>query len=37
MMGMARPFTHPEIKAIAQYLAALPGDLKTVTQSSFHR
>ncbi|MGZ8259208.1 MAG: c-type cytochrome [Caldimonas sp.] len=37
MMGIARPFTHPEIKAIAQYLAALPGDLKTVTQSSFHR
>jgi cytochrome c553 len=37
MMGMARPFTHPEIKAIAQYLASLPGDLKTVEQPSFHR
>ena len=37
MMGMARPFTHPEIKAISQYLGSLPGDLKTVTQPSFHR
>lgn len=37
MMGMARPFTHLEIKAIAQYLGSLPGDLKTVSQSSFHR
>jgi cytochrome c553 len=37
MMGMARPFTHAEIKAIAQYLASLPGELKTVAQSSFHR
>ena len=35
MMGMARPFTHPEIKAIAQYLASLPGELKTVQQASF--
>jgi cytochrome c553 len=35
MMGMARPFTHPEIKAIAQYLASLPGELKTVAQSRF--
>jgi cytochrome c553 len=31
MMGMARPFTHPEIKAIAAYLGSLPGDLKTVS------
>jgi cytochrome c553 len=37
MMGMARPFTHPEIKAIAQYLASLPGELKTVEQESFVR
>jgi cytochrome c553 len=37
MMGMARPFTHPEIKAIAQYLALLPGELKTVEQESFVR
>jgi cytochrome c553 len=35
MMGMARPFTHPEIKALATYLASLPGDLKTVAQSRF--
>lgn len=37
MMGMARPFTHPEIKAIAQYLGSLSGDLKTVAQPRFHR
>ena len=30
MMGMARPFTHPEIKAIANYLGSLPSELKTV-------
>ena len=35
MMGMARPFTHPELKAISEYLASLPGDLKTVPQSRF--
>jgi cytochrome c553 len=35
MMGMARPFTHPEIKAISQYLGSLPGDLRTVQQSQF--
>jgi cytochrome c553 len=35
MMGMARPFTHPEIKALAQYISSLPGDLKTVAQSRF--
>ena len=35
MMGMARPFTHREIKALAQYFSALPGDLKTVAQSRF--
>ena len=35
MMGMARPFTHPEIKAMAAYLGSLPGDLKTVQQSGF--
>ena len=35
MMGMARPFTHAEIKAIAAYLGSLPGDLKTVAQSRF--
>ncbi|HEX4234672.1 MAG TPA: c-type cytochrome [Caldimonas sp.] len=35
MMGMARPFTHPEIKALAAYISSLPGDLKTVPQSRF--
>ncbi len=35
MMGMARPFTHPEIKAIAAYLGSLPSELKTVAQSRF--
>ena len=33
MMGMARPFTHAEVKVIANYIASLPGDLKTVPQS----
>jgi cytochrome c553 len=33
MMGMARPFTHAEAKKIANYMASLPGDLKTVPQS----
>jgi cytochrome c553 len=35
MMGMARPFTHPEIKAIASYLSSLPSELQTVSQSRF--
>ena len=35
MMGMARPFTHPELKALAGYLSSLPGELKTVSQSRF--
>ena len=35
MMGMARPFKHAEIKALAQYISTLPGDLKTVAQSRF--
>jgi cytochrome c553 len=35
MMGMARPFTHAEIKALATYISSLPGDLKTVQQSRF--
>ena len=33
MMGMARPLTHAEAKVIANYVASLPGDLKTVPQS----
>jgi len=35
MMGQAKPFSHVELKAIAQYLASLPGELKTVPQSKF--
>ena len=35
MMGMARPFTHAEAKQLANYLASLPGELKTVPQSRF--
>jgi cytochrome c553 len=35
MMGMARPFTHAEIRDIAEYIASLPGELKTVAQSRF--
>ncbi len=35
MMGMARPFTHAEIKSIAGYLASLPGEVKTVQLDEF--
>ena len=35
MMGMARPFTHAEIKALSKYLASLPGELKTVELHEF--
>ncbi len=35
MMGMARPFTHAELKALAGYIASLPGELQTVTESRF--
>ena len=35
MMGMARPFTHPELKTIAEYLSTLPSELRTNTQSRF--
>lgn len=35
MMGMARPFSHAEVKVLADYLASLPGELKTVPQSRF--
>jgi len=29
-------FTHAELKLLSEYLAGLPGDLKTVPQSRFH-
>ncbi|HUP06617.1 MAG TPA: c-type cytochrome [Caldimonas sp.] len=35
MMGMARPFTHIELKELSAYLSSLPGDLKTVAESRF--
>ena len=33
MMGMAKPFTHAELKLVTAYLASLPTELKTVPQS----
>ena len=35
MVGMAKPFTHAELKQVAGYLATLPTELKTVQQSRF--
>jgi cytochrome c553 len=35
MMGMARPFTHPELRQLSAYFASLPGELKTVQESRF--
>jgi cytochrome c553 len=33
MMGMAKPFTHAELKLVTAYIATLPAELKTVAQS----
>jgi cytochrome c553 len=35
MAGMARQYTHAELKLMADYIASLPGDLRVVPQSSF--
>ena len=35
MAGMARQYTHAELKELANYLGSLPGDLHTVPQSRF--
>lgn len=35
MAGMAKQFSNNELKAIAQYIGALPGEVKTVPQSRF--
>ena len=35
MVGMAKTLSDAEIKQIANYLAGLPGDLKTIPQSKF--
>ncbi len=36
MMGMAKPFSQKELKALAAYIASMPGELRTVAQSRFH-
>jgi len=33
MGGMAAPFSHSELKLLAQYIGSLPGELKTVPES----
>ena len=35
MAGQVKQFSAAELKAIAKYLASLPGDLRTVPQSKF--
>ena len=35
MVGQVKPFSHLELKAIANYIATLPSDLHTVPQSKF--
>ena len=35
MSGMARQFTHAELKELAAYMGSLPGELQTVPQSRF--
>lgn len=35
MVGMAAPFSHAELKLIANYISSLPGDVKTVPESRF--
>jgi cytochrome c553 len=35
MAGMVKQFSNAELKAMAQYLGSLPGDLRTVPQSRF--
>ena len=37
MGGQAKKFSNAEIKQLASYINALPGDLKTVPESRFHR
>jgi len=35
MAGMAKPYSHAELKQIATYLASLPGELRTVPEPRF--
>lgn len=37
MAGMVQQFSNAELKAMAEYLASLPGDLRTVPQPRFRR
>ena len=36
MGGMAAPFSHQELRLLAQYIGSLPGELKTVPESRWH-
>lgn len=36
MAAQVKQFSHAELKAVANYIAGLPGELKTVRQSPFH-
>jgi cytochrome c553 len=35
MVAQAKPFSHKELKLLANYIASMPGELKTVPQSKF--
>ena len=37
MGGQAKKYSNPELKELAAYIASLPGELKTVPESRFHR
>lgn len=37
MGAIARQFSNAELKALSQYMASLPGELKTVPEPRFHR
>jgi hypothetical protein len=35
MAGMAKQYTNPEFKLLANYLSSVDGDLKTIPQKKF--
>jgi cytochrome c553 len=35
MAGMAKQYTNPELKLLANYLSSVDGDLKTIPQKKF--
>jgi cytochrome c553 len=35
MVGQIKPYSHPELKALANYIASLPSELHTVPQAKF--